>query len=593
MLWGEGTKMDELRSKEQKEEELTPEDYIQLIEKYQCSLKDISERKIIQGKVIKIRQDDVLIDIGYKTEGVVPIEDFVDWEGKVSVNEGDMINVMVIDMNYREGYVLLSKKKAQEIIAWSELEKAYSHNGWIKGKIIQRVKNGYMVDVGVRAFLPKSQINLKKIKNSNNIIGKELKFKILKLERKNKTIILSYNLYLQDEKEKVKRRVFRNLEVGKLVKGKITTITNFGAFVDLGGIEGLLHINDMSWGRIGHPSEMFREGQEVEVIVLNFNEEEEKIALGYKQKTPDPWESVEEKYKVGQRVKGKVVSLADFGAFVELEEGVEGLIHISDLSWSRKQIHPKKILSVGDIVEVAILDINAKNRRISLGLKQTRPHPWKIFAERYKEGSIVRGRITKITDFGAFLQVQDEIEGLIHISDISWKKIKHPSEVLSVGQETEAIILKLDPKNQKLSLGIKQLEGDKWEEVFERYKVGDIVDVKVTRTVNFGVFVEILPGVEGLVHLSELSDERIENPAQNFSEGEIKPAMIIKMNQKDKKIALSFKRAQEELLKKEYQKYFQAGKKTVTLGDILRAKLKNLPLSEKTGNNKEENNGKS
>ena len=593
MLWGEGIKMDELRSKEQKEEELTPEDYIQLIEKYQCSLKDISEGKIIQGKVIKIRQDDVLIDIGYKTEGVVPIEDFVDWEGKVSVNEGDMINVMVIDMNYREGYVLLSKKKAQEIIAWSELEKAYSHNGWIKGKIIERLKNGYMVDVGVRAFLPKSQINLKKIKNSNNIIGKELKFKILKLERKNKTIILSYNLYLQDEKEKVKRRVFRNLEVGKLIKGKITTITNFGAFVDLGGIEGLLHINDMSWGRIGHPSEMFREGQEVEVIVLNFNEEEEKIALGYKQKTPDPWESVEEKYKVGQRVKGKVVSLADFGAFVELEEGVEGLIHISDLSWSRKQIHPKKILSVGDIVEVAILDINAKNRRISLGLKQTRPHPWKIFAERYKEGSIVRGRITKITDFGAFLQVQDEIEGLIHISDISWKKIKHPSEVLSVGQETEAIILKLDPKNQKLSLGIKQLEGDKWEEVFERYKVGDIVDVKVTRTVNFGVFVEILPGVEGLVHLSELSDERIENPAQNFSEGEIKPAMIIKMNQKDKKIALSFKRAQEELLKKEYQKYFQAGKKTVTLGDILRAKLKNLPLSEKTGNNKEENNGKS
>ena len=585
--------MDELRSKEQKEEELTPEDYIQLIEKYQCSLKDIGEGKIIQGKVIKVRQDDVLVDIGYKTEGVVPINDFVDWEGKISVNEGDVIDVMVIDMNYREGYVLLSKKKAQEIIAWNELEKAYSHNGWIKGKIIQRVKNGYTVDVGVKAFLPKSQINLKKIKNSNNIIGQELKFKILKLERKNKTVVLSYNLYLQDEKEKAKRRVFSNLEVGKLVKGKITTITNFGAFVDLGGIEGLLHINDMSWGRISHPSEMFKEGQEVEVVVLNFNEEEEKIALGYKQKTPNPWDSVEEKYKVGQRVKGKVVSLADFGAFVELEEGVEGLIHVSDLSWSRKQIHPKKILSVGDIVEVVILDINAKNRRISLGLKQTRPHPWKIFAERYKEGSIVRGRITKITDFGAFLQVQDEIEGLIHISDISWKKIKHPSEVLSVGQETEAIILKLDPKNQKLSLGIKQLEGDKWEEVFERYKVGDIVDVKVTRTVNFGVFVEILPGVEGLVHLSELSDERIENPAQNFSEGEIKPAMIIKMNQKDKKIALSFKRAREELLKKEYQKYLQPGKSTVTLGDILRAKLKNLPLSEKTGNKKEENNGKS
>ncbi|MCP2605098.1 30S ribosomal protein S1 [Candidatus Aminicenantes bacterium AH-873-B07] len=575
--------MDELRSKEQKEEELSPEDYIQLIEKYQCSLKDISEGKIIQGKVIKIGQTDVLVDIGYKTEGIVPIADFTDWEGKIFVNEGDVINVMVINTNYKDGYILLSKKKAQEIIAWNELEKAYSHNGWVKGKIIQKVKNGYTIDVGIKAFLPKSHIDLRKIKNSNNIIGQEFKFKILKLERKTKTVILSYNLYLQDEKEKAKRRVFSNLEIGKLVKGKITTITNFGAFVDLGGIEGLLHINDMSWGRISHPSEIFKEGQEVEVIVLNFNEEEERISLGYKQKMPDPWESVEGKYRIGQRIKGKVVSLADFGAFVELEEGVEGLIHISDLTWSRKQIHPKKILSTGDIVEVVILDINVKNRRISLGLKQARPHPWKIFAERYKEGSIIRGKITKITDFGAFLQVQDEIEGLIHISDICWEKIKHPSEVLQVGQETEALILKLDPKNQKLSLGIKQLEGDKWEEVFKKYKIGDIIDVKITRIVNFGVFAEILTGIEGLVHLSELSDERIDNPFQYFSEGEIKPAMIIKMNQRDKKIALSFKKAQEELLKKEYQKYLQPSRKTVTLGDILRTKLKNLPLNEKTG----------
>ncbi|MCP2520457.1 30S ribosomal protein S1 [SCandidatus Aminicenantes bacterium Aminicenantia_JdfR_composite] len=584
--------MDELRSKEEKEE-LTPEDYIELIEKYQCSLKDISEGNIIQGRVVKIRQDDVLVDIGYKTEGVVPIQDFVDWEGKISVNEGDTINAMVMSTNYREGYVLLSKKKAEEVIAWSELEKAYAHNGWVKGRIIQRLKNGYTVDVGVKAFLPKSHINLRKIKGSNNIIGQELKFKVLKLERRNNTIILSYNLYLQDEKEKAKRRVFSNLEIGKLVKGKITSITNFGAFVDLGGIEGLLHINDMSWGRISHPSEMFSVGQEIEVVVLNFNEEEERIALGYKQKFPDPWESVEEKYKIGERIKGKVVSLADFGAFVEIEEGVEGLIHISDLTWSRKQIHPKKILSIGDIVEVVILDINAKDRRMSLGLKQTRPHPWKIFAERYKEGSIVRGKITKITDFGAFLQVQDEIEGLIHISDISWEKIKHPSEVLQVGQEVEAIILKLDPENQKLSLGIKQLEGDKWEEFFEKFKLGDIVDVKITRVVNFGVFGEIFPGIEGLIHLSELSEERIDNPAQHFSEGDIKPAMIVRIDQKNKKIALSFKRAQEELVKREYQKYLQSGKKTVTLGDIMRAKLKNLPINEKTGNNKEENNGKS
>ncbi len=468
------------------------------------------------------------------------------------------------------------------------MEKAYSHNSWIRGKIIQKVKNGYTVDVGMKAFLPGSHLDLKKFKNSANLIGQEFKFKILKLDRKNKTAVLSYKLYLQDEIEKAKRRVFSNLAVGKLIKGKVTSITNFGAFIDLGGVEGLLHINDMSWGRINHPSEMFKVDQEVEVVVLNFNEQEERISLGYKQKTPDPWESVDKKYKIGQRVKGKIVGLVDFGAFVELEEGVEGLIHVSDLTWSRKQIHPKKVLSHGDIVEVVILNINAQARKISLGLKQTKPHPWKLFAERHREGTIVRGKITKITDFGAFLEVQENIEGLIHISDISWEKIKHPSQVLNIGQEVEAVILKLDPESQKLSLGIKQLKGDKWEEVFKKYKVGDIVDVKVIRIVNFGIFAEICSGVEGLIHNSELSEERIDNPAQHFSEGDIKPAMIVKMDQKEKKIGLSFKRAQQELQKREYQKYQESIRKTATLGDILKNHLKNIVINEKEEKNKEE-----
>jgi small subunit ribosomal protein S1 len=584
--------MDELRSKEQFDGEISPEDYMELIEKYQFKLKDIAEGKIIKGKVVKVGASDVLVDIGYKSEGIVPVEDFVDWDGKLSVKEGDVIDIMVVKIGYKDGYPLLSKKRAEEIIAWNDLEKAYTHNSWIRGKIIKKLKNGYTVDVGVKAFLPNSHIDIKKIKNSTNLIGQEFKFKVLKLDRKSETVVLSYKLYLQDEREKAKRKVFSNLEVGKLIKGKVTSLTNFGAFIDLGGIEGLLHINDMSWGRVNHPSDMFKVGQEVEVVVLNFNEKDEKISLGYKQKTPDPWKNVDEKYKIGQRVKGKVVSLTDFGAFVELEEGVEGLIHVSDLTWSRKQIHPKKVLSPGDIVEVAILNINARAKRISLGLKQTRPHPWKIFSESYREGSIVRGKITKITDFGAFLQVQDEIEGLIHISDISWEKIKHPSEVLHIGQEIEAIILKLDPENQKLSLGIKQLEGDKWEEVFKKYKIGDIVDAKIVRIVNFGVFAEICSGVEGLIHISELSEERIDNPSQHFTVGDIKPAMIIKIDEKEKKMSMSFKKAQQELQKREYKKYVESMRKTATLGDILKNHLKNIPLnSEEKVKNKEEKNG--
>ena len=372
------------------------------------------------------------------------------------------------------------------------------------------------------------------------------------------------------------------------VKGKIKSLTNFGAFVDIGGVEGLLHISDMSWGKINHPSELFKEGQEMEVLILNFSEKEDKISLGYKQMTVDPWENIDLKYMAGQKVIGKVVSLTDFGAFVELEPGVEGLVHVSDLTWSRKMVHPKKVLSLGEEVTVTVLNVSPSTKRISLGLKQSTPHPLEIIQEKYSPGAHVKGRITSITDFGAFLEVDKGVEGLIHISDISWKKIKHPSSVLTVGEETEAVILNIDVDKQKLSLGIKQLQGDIWEDFFKRHKMGDLVNVKVIRIADFGVFVEILPGIEGVVFVSELDDRKIENPAELFSVGDERLAKLIRLNPREKKISLSFRQAQYEKERLEYQKYARSQDGTATLGDIMKDQLKNISPAPSDKSKKQE-----
>ncbi|HHF43477.1 MAG TPA: S1 RNA-binding domain-containing protein, partial [Candidatus Aminicenantes bacterium] len=430
----------------------------------------------------------------------------------------------------------------------------------------------------------------RKVKYPEKLIGQTFKFKILRFDRKTANAVLSRKLYLLDEKERRKARVFNQLEKGKKVKGIVKSLTSFGAFIDLGGVEGLLHISDMTWGRIRHPNELFTVGQEVEVMVLDFDEREEKISLGLKQLTPDPWSTVNQKYQIGQKVKGKVVSLTDFGAFVELEEGIEGLVHVSDLTWSRKTIHPKKILSIGQEVTVSILDINPQEKRISLGLKQTTPHPLELLQQKYGPGSRIKGKITSITDFGAFMEVEKGVEGLIHISDISWQKIKHPSEKLKVGEEVEAIILNIDVEKHKLSLGIKQLEGDIWEDFFQRHKVGDLVKVKIVRMVNFGVFVEITPGIEGVVFLSELDERRIDNPQEVFQIGEEKMAKIIKLNPQEKKISLSFRQAQQEIQKMEYQKYMQSQPDRLTFGDLIREQLKNItpPKTNKKTNTKKE-----
>jgi small subunit ribosomal protein S1 len=589
--------MSELIKNPKKEKDLSTEDYADLLEQYQFSTKELTPGKLLKGKVIKVTDAHVLVDVGFKSEGIIPNEDFIDHQDPKTLQPGDEVEAVLEKSNLREGYLILSKKKAIAIKALNNLEKAYQHNSWIVGKITEKIKNGYTVNVGIDAFLPDSHADVKIVKDPARLIGNIYKFKVIKFDLKTENAVLSRKLYLQDEKEKRKRRIFDQISTGRKVKGKVKSLTNFGAFVDLGGIEGLLHISDISWGKINHPSEIFEVGQEIEAIILDFNEKEEKISLGYKQLTPDPWENIEEKYKVGQKIIGKVVSLTDFGAFIELENGVEGLVHVSDLSWSRKPVHPKKILTAGEEVAVTILSVNPSTKRISLGLKQVTPHPLELFRQQYSPGSRVKGTITSITDFGAFMEVEKGIEGLIHISDISWKKIKHPSDVLKVGEEIEAIILNIDVKKQKLSLGIKQLEGDIWEDFFARQKVGDLVKVKIVRLANFGVFVEITPGIEGVVFLSELDDHKIENPADVFKVGQEKLAKILKLNQEEKKISLSFRQAQIEMQKMEYQKYVQSQDDRLTLGDLMRDKLKNLEppkkKSKKTEKTKEEKDDKS
>ena len=568
--------MSELSKNQKKEEKISSKDYENLLDQYQFSTKELTPGKLLKGKVIKVTSNHVLVDVGFKSEGIIPVEDFADHQDPKALQPGDDIEAVLEKSNIREGYLVLSKKKAIAIKALNNLEKAHQHNSWIVGKITEKIKNGYNVNVGINAFLPDSHADVKIVKQPERLIGNIYKFKVIKFDRKNENAVLSRKLFLQDEKEKKKRRVFGQLSSGKKVKGRVKSLTNFGAFIDLGGVEGLLHISDISWGKINHPSEILKPGQEVECIVLDFNEKEEKISLGYKQLTPDPWENIEEKHHAGQRVTGKVVSLTDFGAFVEIETGVEGLVHVSDLSWSRKPVHPKKILTPGEEVTVTILAINSSNKRISLGLKQVTPHPLELFQQQYSPGSRVKGKITSLTDLGAFMEVEKGIEGLIHISDISWKKIKHPSDVLKVGEEVEAIILNIDVQKQKLALGIKQLEGDIWEDFFARQKVGDLVNVKIVRLTNFGVFVEITPGIEGVVFLSELDDQKVENPADLFKVGDKKLAKILKLNQKEKKISLSFRQAQIEMQKLEYQKYVKSQDDRLTLGDLMRDKLKNL-----------------
>ncbi len=506
--------------------------------------------EVVVGEVIRIGPETVTVDIGYKSEGEVPLAEFRQPDGSHSVKVGDTIKVFLEAVEDEEGIVWLSKEKADQLKIWDDLQEAYNEEKVVEGRIVQRVKGGLSVDIGVPAFLPGSQVDLRPVKNLDDLIGKTFQFKILKFNKKRGNIVLSRRVLLEKERDALRKETLKRMEEGVVLEGIVKNITDYGAFIDLGGVDGLLHITDMSWGRVGHPSELLSIGDEVNVKVLRYDRERERVSLGLKQTMPDPWTSAAEKYPVGTRLEGRVVSLTDYGAFVELEQGIEGLIHISEMSWVKKIRHPSQILSVQDVVEAVVLNLDVENQRISLGLKQTEPNPWSVLKDKYPKGSRIKGTIRNITDFGIFVGIEDGIDGLVHISDLSWThKVKHPGEIYKKGDEIEAVVLNIDEENNKFSLGIKQLEKDPWDEIPDRYRLGDLVKGKVTNVTDFGVFLEIERGIEGLIHISELSDERVED-IRNFSVvGDELEAKIIHLDPRERKIGLSIKALKKDMEK--------------------------------------------
>src|SRR6476619_2208500 len=472
------------------------QNYEQLLDQY--GARKFAEGEVMKGTVLKITDTDVVVDIGYKSEGVISVAQFIDPGGKLAVAVGDVIDVLLEDTEDYDGHIVLSKEKAEKVKIWEDVERAHNENLIIRGRVIERIKGGLSVDIGVRAFLPGSQIDVRPVKNLDTLRGKEIECRVIKLNRKRGNIVLSRKLVLENEQQRKKAFNLEVLKEDAEVRGVVKNITDYGVFVDLGGIDGLLHVTDLSWGRVNHPSEMFNVGDEITVKILKYDRDKERVSLGYKQLTPDPWTLVRQVYPVGARVTGKVVNITDYGAFIELEAGVEGLIHVSEMSWSKRVKHPSKVLQAGQDVEAVVLEVDMDNRRISLGMKQTEPDPWTTLAERYAVNSVISGRVRNLTDFGAFIEVEEGIDGLVHVSDISPRRIKHPSEVLKKGEKVDAVILNIDTENHRLSLGIKQLQPDAWEQFFTAHQVGDLVRGNIVRHAPFGVFVQLDEGIEGL-----------------------------------------------------------------------------------------------
>ncbi len=543
---------------------------------YEDSLRSIEEGQILRGTVIEITPDHVTVDVGYKSEGQIPMQEFLKRSRKVDVKVGDKIEVMIEKKDSEEGLLILSKEKAEKVTIWRDVSRSCREGEIMEGEVISKVKGGLSVDIGgVYAFLPGSQIDLKPVRNLDSLIGQRLKFKVIKFNRKRNNIVLSRRTLLEEERKQLREETLKNLKEGEIVEGTVKNLTDYGAFVDLGGIDGLLHITDIAWGRIGHPSERLSVGDQIKVKVLHYDREKEKVSLGLKQALPDPWETVQEKYPVGTRIKGRVVNITDYGVFVELEEGIEGLIHVSELTWSKKMRHPSKIVHIGDTVEVMVLDCDPTKRRISLGMKQTEPNPWILIEERYPVGTKVVGRVKSITDFGIFIGFEEGVDGLVHVSEMSWtKKIKHPSELYKKGQEVEAVVLNIDPKNERFSLGIKQLTPDPWREVGRRYRKGEVVRGKVTNVTDFGAFVELEEGIEGLVHVSEISREKVERPSDVLRVGDTVSAVVLHMDPHDRRIGLSMKGVAEKVEKAEIEKYISnQGPSASTLGELIQEEM--------------------
>jgi len=552
---------------------------------YEESLKTFQEGEVVRGRIVGMDKEFVMVDIGYKSEGRIPIAEFLTPEGEITARVGDPVDVLIEKRDDEEGDILLSKERAAKILVWDEISRIYREDGVIQGKIVSKVKGGLTVDIGLPAFLPGSQIDLQPVRDLDKLIGQTFPFKILKYNKKRNNVVLSRRALLEKEREEQRNALMSTLQNDQILEGTVKNITDYGVFIDLGGIDGLLHVTDMSWGRAAHPSEICKIGDRIRVKVLNFDRERNRVSLGLKQLTPDPWTTVLEKYPVGKKVRGKIVNLTDYGAFVELESGVEGLIHVSEMSWTQKIKHPSKLVSAGDMVDAVVLAVDPEKKRISLGMKQVEPNPWDVIAEKYPVGTVIEGKIKNITDFGIFIGIDEGIDGLVHISDISWtKRIRHPSELFKKGQEVQAKVLHIDKEQERFSLGIKQLEPDPWEEIPNKYPVGSTVTGVVTNVTDFGIFVEIEEGVEGLVHVSEVSREKIKTPVGLFKAGDMITAKVINVAKKERRIGLSIRRAKKDEDQHLLKEYMNSSKEASSnLGELLREELENKNLLT-TGN---------
>jgi small subunit ribosomal protein S1 len=533
--------------------------------------------EVLQGKVVGITAKDVIVDFGYKCEGLVPIDQFQGPGGEVTVQAGDPVDVMIDHAGEQpEGYVLLSHTRAARLRIWDNLEKAYQEQLVISGRVLGRVKGGLAVDVGIKAFMPGSQADPRPVHNLDSLVGQDIPVKIIKLNRRRGNVVVSRKTAVEEEITVRKTATLEHLAEGSVVTGVVKNLTEYGAFIDLGGIDGLLHVTDISYGRVTHPSEMLHVGEEITVKVLKFDKAKERVSLGIKQLGPDPWETVAERYPVNTKVIGRVVNVTDYGAFVELESGVEGLIHISEMTWSRRMKHPSKVVKPGDQVEAVILEVHSRDRRISLGLKQLEANPWTTIDTRYSVGSVVEGRVRNMTDFGAFIEIEEGIDGLVHVSDLSWtKRVKHPSEILKKGQTVQAVILNIDSASHRLSLGVKQLQPDAWESYFQAHQVGDTVHGKVCRLASFGAFVELAEGVEGLCHFSEVPgySGRRGHEEPPLSVGQESDFKIIKMSEAEKKVGLSLRAVSDDEEKSRLMDYQrQAATATSTIEEVMSLK---------------------
>ena len=541
------------------EKESTMEDFASALESFEQEQAQteaaLNDEQIVSGHVLKVTAQYVVVDIGYKSEGVVPVAEFTDHEGTVTVQPGDEIAVMREPGHTEEGYINLSHQKAQRLRAWDEIEKAYNDKASVKVRVIDRIKGGLTVDIlGARAFLPGSQADLRPLRNLDGLKGQEIEVRIIKLNKKRGNIVVSRKQLLEEEQTEKRSKTLDHLEEGAILTGTVKNLTDYGAFVDLGGIDGLLHITDMSWGRLTHPHDLVQVADQIQVKVLKFDKDKQRVSLGFKQLTPDPWLDAAERYPIGAHVRGRVISVTDYGAFIELEQGIEGLVHVSEMTWSKRMKHPSKLVNIGDQVEAVVLNVNPTERRISLGLKQLESNPWETLHEKFPVGTVVEGKVRNLTDFGAFIEIEEGIDGLVHVSNLSWtKRVKHPSEVLKKGDKVRAIVLAIEPDQRRLSLGVKQLQPDVWETFFAQHRVGDVIHGKVLRLASFGAFVEIADGVEGLCHNSEAVDSQ--GAPIKLESGQEFEFKIIKMNPAEKKVGLSIRAVGEEATRADVEAY--------------------------------------